>query len=253
MVLISQDRSPLIFNFRLSIIPNLRDEILTEVTFFDPRDKLHFAFRATPFRKVIIFSLGSLFKLIMDLKVEGAENLPSDGAVVLVANHVTNFDVFPMQLSIPRPIFFMAKSGLFKFPILDVALRDLGAFPVYRGEKDEWALRHAARVLEQGQTLGMFPEGTRSKGKGLGVAKTGSARLALDANCPIVPMAVIGTDKFFKRFPFRTKVIIKLLPPMLPKPGETPLALMDRVMFSLAKELPTEMRGVYSEVPKGFE
>ncbi|MFM8424829.1 MAG: lysophospholipid acyltransferase family protein, partial [Chloroflexota bacterium] len=90
---------------------------MTEVTFLDPRDKLHFAFRATPFRKIIIFVLGNLFKLVMDLRVEGAENLPADGAVVLAANHVTNFDVFPMQLSIPRPIFFMAKSGLFKFPI----------------------------------------------------------------------------------------------------------------------------------------
>lgn len=225
---------------------------MTEVTFLDPRDKLHFAFRATPFRKIVIFVLGNLFKLVMDLKVEGAENLPADGAVVLAANHVTNFDVFPMQLSIPRPIFFMAKSGLFKFPIFEAALRDLGAFPVYRGEKDEWALRHAARVLENKQTLGMFPEGTRSKGKGLGIAKTGSARLALDANCPIVPMVVIGTDKFFKRFPRRARVTIKLLPPILPKPGETPLSLMDRVMFSLAKELPVEMRGVYAEVPKGF-
>ncbi|GAB4496568.1 MAG: hypothetical protein OHK003_02080 [Anaerolineales bacterium] len=226
---------------------------MTEVTFLDPRDKLHFAFRSTPFRKFIVFILGNLFKLIMALKVEGVENLPADGAVVLAANHVTNFDVIPMQLSIPRPIFFMGKSSLFKIPVFEAALRDLGAFPVYRGEKDEWALRHAACVLENGQVLGMFPEGTRSKGRGLSVAKTGSARLALNANCPIVPMAVIGTDSFFKRFPNRALVTIKLLPPILPKPGETPLALMDRVMFALAKELPTEMRGVYAQAPKGFE
>lgn len=226
---------------------------MTEVTFLDPRDKLHFAFRSTPFRKFVIFVLGKLFKLIMVIKVEGAENLPSDGAVVLAANHVTNFDVIPMQLSIPRPIFFMGKASLFKFPIFEAALRNLGAFPVYRGERDEWALRHAARVLENGQVLGMFPEGTRSKSRGLSVAKTGSARLALDANCPIVPMAVIGADGFFKRFPHRALVTIKLLPPILPKPGETPLALMDRVMFALAKELPSEMRGVYAEVPRGFE
>jgi len=230
----------------------LGDVILTEVTFLDPRDKLHFSFHATPFRKFVVFVLGNLFKPIMKLDVHGVENLPADGAVVLAANHVTNFDVIPMQLSIPRPIFFMGKASLFKFPIFETALRDLGAFPVYRGEKDEWALRHAARVLENGQTLGMFPEGTRSKGRGLSVAKTGSARLALDANCPIVPLAVIGTDSLFKRFPRRTLVTIKLLPPILPKPGETPLALMDRVVFALASELPPEMRGVYAEVPKGF-
>lgn len=188
----------------------------------------------------------------MKLNVHGTENLPTDGAVVLASNHVTNFDVIPMQLSLPRPIFFMGKANLFKVPLFEAVIRDLGAFPVYRGEKDEWALRHAARVLEHGQVLGMFPEGTRSQGKGLRVAKTGSARLALDANCPIVPMAVIGTDSFFKRFPQRTVVTIKLLPPILPKPGESPLALMDRVMFALAKELPEDMRGVYAEVPKGF-
>ena len=227
--------------------------ILERPEFFDSRDKLHFAFRATLLRKIIVFLLGTLFKLIMKLEVQGTENLPTDGAVVLTANHVTNFDVIPMQLSIPRPIFFMGKASLFKIPVFASIIRDLGAFPVYRGEKDEWAIRHAARILEHGQTLGMFPEGRRSKGGGLGVAKTGSARLALDANCPIVPMAVIGSDKFFEHFPRRTHVTVKILPLILPKPGETPLALMDRVMFTLAAELPEEMRGVYSEMPKGFD
>lgn len=221
--------------------------------FRDPRDKLHFAFHATPFRKFVVFMLGILFKPIMALDVQGAENLPTDGAAVLAANHVTNFDVIPMQLSIPRPIFFMGKASLFKIPVFEAALRDLGAFPVYRGEKDEWAFRHAARVLEHGQVLGMFPEGTRSKGKGLSVAKTGSAHLALDANCPIVPMAVVGTDGFFKRFPRRNPVTVKILPPILPKPGETALSLTDRVMFALARELPADMRGVYAEAPKGFD
>jgi len=185
--------------------------------------------------------------------VGGLEHLPPDGPVVIACNHVTNFDVFPMQLSLSRPIFFMAKAELFKFPVMDVALRNLGAFPVYRGEKDAWAMKHAYKVLEQGQTLGMFPEGTRNKGKGLGVAKTGTARMALENNCPVVPMIVIGTDEFFKHFPRRATVTVKLLPPLLPHPGETPLALTDRLMFSMAAALPEEMRGVYTEVPKGFE
>ncbi len=225
---------------------------MTEPSSFDPRDKIKFVFHATPFRKILIFIVRNLFKLIMKLKVEGLENFPSDGAVVLAANHITNFDVLPMQFSLPRPIFFMGKASLFKIPVVEIAYRELGAFPVNRGEKDEWALRHAMKILAQGLILGMFPEGRRSQGRGLGVAKTGTARLALDANCPIIPMAVIGTDKFFKRFPRRTDVTIRLLPPILPKPGETPLALMDRVMFTLAASLPEEMRGVYAEKPKGF-
>ena len=219
----------------------------------DSRNRKRFAFHATLFRKLLIAFLRQIFHLIMKMEVGGLEYLPPDGPVVIACNHVTNLDVFPMQLSLPRPIFFMAKAELFKFPLMDVALRNLGAFPVYRGEKDAWAMKHAYRVLEQGQALGMFPEGTRNKGKGLGVAKTGTARMALENNCPVVPMIVIGTDKFFKHFPRRANVTVKLLPPLLPKPGETPLALTDRLMFSMAAALPEEMRGVYAEVPKGFE
>jgi len=220
---------------------------------FDPRDRLRFSFHATVFRKFLVGSLRLLFRLFMKLEVHGLENFPLDGAVIIACNHITNFDVFPMQFSLPRPIFYMAKSELFKFPPMAVALRNLGAFPVYRGEKDSWALRHAQKVLENGQTLGMFPEGTRNKGRGLGVAKTGTARMAIETNSPIVPMILVGTDKFFKRFPRRVNVTIKLLPMILPVSGETPLSLTDRLMFNMAAALPEEMRGVYAEIPKGFE
>lgn len=219
----------------------------------DPRNRKSFAFHATFFRKVFVGFLRQIFRLIMKMDVQGLENLPLGGPVVIACNHVTNFDVFPMQLSLPRPIFFMAKAELFKISIMDVVLRNLGAFPVYRGEKDNWAMRHAQRVLENDQTLGMFPEGTRNKGRGLGVAKTGTARMAIDTKSPIVPMVIVGTDQFFKRFPLRANVTVKLLAPLLPKPGETPLALTDRLMFSMAAELPEDMRGVYAETPKGFE
>ena len=218
----------------------------------DPRNRKKFYFADTPQRRLMIGIVRFLFKFVMKLDVRELEHFPREGAVVLVANHVTNFDVFPMQFALSRPIFFMGKAELFRNPLLDVFLRNLSGFPVNRGEKDVWAMRHAAKILAHGQTLGMFPEGTRSKGKGLAVAKTGAARLALDANCPIMPMTVTGSDQFFKRFPRRTLVQITLLPPLMPKPGETPLALTDRLMFTLARALPEEMRGVYSQLPKGF-
>jgi len=218
----------------------------------DPRDRKSFVFRATLFRKILVAFLRQAFRLVMKMEVSGLEHLPPDGPVVVACNHVTNFDVFPMQFSLPRPIFFMAKAELFKFPLMDVALRNLGAFPVYRGEKDAWAMRHARRVLEHGQTLGMFPEGTRNKGRGLGLAKTGTARMAIENNCPILPMVVIGTDGFFKHFPRRANVTVELLPTLQPLSGETPLALTDRLMFTMSAALPEDMRGVYAEVPKGF-
>lgn len=219
----------------------------------DARDRKRFVFRATLFRKILVGTLRLLFRFVMKMEVQGLEHFPLSGPVLIACNHVTNFDVFPMQFSLPRPIFYMAKAELFKFWIMDVALRDLGAFPVYRGEKDQWAMKHARKVLENGQTLGMFPEGTRNKGRGLGVAKTGTARMAIDFNCPIVPMVLTGTDRFYKGFPRRASVTVKLLPPLLPNSEETPLSLTDRLMFSMAAALPDDLRGVYAEIPKGFE
>jgi 1-acyl-sn-glycerol-3-phosphate acyltransferase len=219
----------------------------------DPRDKKKFYFADTPQRRALVGFVRFLFNFVMRMEVVGLENFPPEGPVVLAANHVTNFDVFPMQFALPRPIFFMGKAELFKNPLMDVVLRNLSGFPVNRGEKDQWAMRHAAKVLNHGLTLGMFPEGKRSKGRGLSVAKTGAARLAIAANCAIVPMAVTGSDQFFKRFPRRTRVQIKLLLPLWPKPGENPLTLTDRLMFTLAQSLPEQMRGVYAEVPRGFE
>ncbi|HET6822322.1 MAG TPA: lysophospholipid acyltransferase family protein [Anaerolineales bacterium] len=218
----------------------------------DPRDKKKFYFTDTPQRRALIGMAKSLFKLVMTMEVTGLERFPREGPVILAANHVTNFDVFPMQFALPHPIFFMGKAELFKNPLVDLLLRNLSGFPIHRGEKDDWAIRHAAKVLKHGQTLGIFPEGKRSRGKGLSVAKTGAARLALEANCPIVPMAVVGSDRFFKRLPHRTCVQITILPPLLPKQGEDPLALTDRLMFTLAQALPEEMRGAYAELPKAF-
>ncbi|MBC8496758.1 MAG: 1-acyl-sn-glycerol-3-phosphate acyltransferase [Anaerolineales bacterium] len=188
----------------------------------------------------------------MQIEARDAENLPSEGAVILACNHVTTFDILPMQLGISRPIFFMAKEELLRNPIVEYVLRKGGVFPVYRGTKDEWAKRHSEKVLEHGRVLGLFPEGTRSKGRGLRTAKTGTARFALKIGCPIVPMAVDGSHRLFENFPKRTKVTVTLGEPIYPQPDEGPLALTDRVMFAIADMLSPELRGVYAEKPPGY-
>jgi 1-acyl-sn-glycerol-3-phosphate acyltransferase len=228
------------------------DSTLLSTTVPDPRDQKKFYFADTTQRRALVRVARSLFYCFMKMDVTGLEYFPREGPVIVAANHVTNFDVFPMQFTLPRPLFFMGKAELFKNPLMDAIIRNLSAFPVNRGEKDLWAMRHAAKVLNHGQALAMFPEGTRSKGRGLGVAKTGTARLALDAQCPIIPMAVTGSDQFFKRLHQRAHVHIQLLPALFPRSNETPLALTDRLMFTLAQALPEDMRGVYREMPKGF-
>jgi 1-acyl-sn-glycerol-3-phosphate acyltransferase len=229
------------------------DSSLPSPPTIDPRDKKKFYFADTTQRRALVAFARVLFSLLMKYEISGLEHFPREGAVIVAANHVTNFDVFPMQFALPRVIFFMGKAELFRNPVVDLLARNLGGFPVNRGEKDQWAMEHALKILRHGQTLGMFPEGTRSHGGGLKVAKTGTAKLSLEAGCPIVPMTVVGSDQFFRWFPYRAEVRIQILPPILPKPDESPLALTDRLMFTLARALPEEMRGVYTETPHGFE
>lgn len=228
-------------------------EKASTVTQPDPRDQKRYYFHNTLLRSIITAVIRLVFRLFANIKVSGLNNLPSQGGVILAANHLTNFDVFPMQLAIPRLIFYMSKEELFRNPIIDLVLRQLGAFPVRRGSKDEWVMRHAARILEQGQVLGIFPEGTRSKSRGLQTAKTGTARLAIESRCPVVLMAIEGTQRMFSHFPRRTPLRVSLSEPIYPRDNETFLELTDCLMFTLADMLPPEMRGVYAQRPLGFE
>ena len=212
----------------------------------DPRTNLNYPLEETGFHRLFVSQLRSVFKVIMTLEINGESNIPVNNAVILAANHVTNFDIFPLQFALKRPIFFMGKSELFQNPLLHFAFRNLGAFPVYRGERDEWAIRHSRKLLRAGQVLGIFPEGTRSRGRGLRVAKTGAARLAIELGCPIVPVGIDGSHTFFKQFPRRNMVRISIGEPLWPESGELPIGLTDRVMFELARNLPAELRGVYA-------
>jgi len=230
------------------VTPDNQDEIKG-----DPRNQQKFVFHATLIRRLTIAALKIILPLVMKREISGTENLPAEGPVVLAANHLTNYDVFPIQLCLPRPLFFMAKAELHQNPLLDAWLRQLGAFPVQRGQRDEWALAHARKVLDKNQVLAIFPEGTRSKGKGLRPAKTGAARFALYANCPIIPVTIQGTEKMSQQFPKRTEVIINVGVPIYPEENENALALTDRIMFTLAEMLPPELRGVYAEHPAGFD
>lgn len=141
------------------------------------------------------------------LRARGVENLP-EGGFVLAANHTSNFDPWPLALPLypRRQVRFMAKSELFN-PILKPILVGGGAFPVRRGEADVDAIHRAVELVEDGQIVVMFPEGTRRK-KGLrkkyeARAHTGTARIALTADAPLVPAAIKGTDRLTRLGPLR--------------------------------------------------
>jgi 1-acyl-sn-glycerol-3-phosphate acyltransferase len=133
------------------------------------------------------------------LDARGTENVPAEGGFVLAANHVSNFDPWPLGMPIwPRRFLrFMAKSELYWWPLTHV-LNGAGAFRVRRGQSDAEAIETAVALAREGHVVTMFPEGTRQK-KGLRKTRvarprTGAARIALDAGVPILPAAIKGTD-----------------------------------------------------------
>ncbi len=139
------------------------------------------------------------------LRSEGVENLP-EGGFVLAANHVSNFDPWPLGMPLfpKRQLRFMAKVELFK-PVLGPIIRNGGAFPVRRGERDREAIETAVELVRAGEIVVMFPEGTRRR-KGLRKrfqpkVHSGAARIALAAEAPLVPAAIGGTDRLSRLGP----------------------------------------------------
>src|ERR671923_1223664 len=141
------------------------------------------------------------------LRARGLEHLP-EGGFVLAANHVSNFDPWPLGMPLwpQRQLRFMAKVELFRSPLWPI-LKGAGAFKVRRGEGDEVAMRTAIELARAGEVVVIFPEGTRRE-KGL-VKKfqarphTGAARVALGAGVPLIPAAITGTDRLRRLGPLR--------------------------------------------------
>jgi 1-acyl-sn-glycerol-3-phosphate acyltransferase len=141
---------------------------------------------------------GILFP-IYQYKVIGKENFPTDGGVLLCANHISNIDPPTVGIAAPRQVHFMAKEELFSAPVIGNILPHINAFPVKRGMSDREALRKGLTVLKEGKVLGLFPEGTRSKTGEIGKGLAGAGFFALRSKAHIVPCAVIGPYKPFKR------------------------------------------------------
>lgn len=218
----------------------------------DIRPSLYYPLYETPLHKSIVWLARRVLYPFMDMRVRGVEHVPMSGAAVVTCNHLVDWDVFPLQLALPRMIYYMGKAELFQIPPIHWLFRQLGGFPVYRGERDAWALAHARKILQTGQMVAMFPEGTRSRGKGLALAKPGAARLAIEANCPVVVVSINGIQHLFKTFPRRAVVEVVIAPPIYPDENDTPLSLTDKIMFTMAANLPVELRGVYEDIPRGW-
>ena len=143
------------------------------------------------------------FAIFHRWQVLGKENVPMDGPVLILSNHISLLDPPSVGSGTDRQVTIMAKEELFRVPLFGGMIRALGAFPVKRGAGDRAALRLALGLLEDGKCLLMFPEGTRSKTGELEEGQTGAAFFALRSQAVVVPTAIVGGYRLFRR----TKIV----------------------------------------------
>ncbi|MDP9428762.1 MAG: 1-acyl-sn-glycerol-3-phosphate acyltransferase [Actinomycetota bacterium] len=150
---------------------------------------------------VVRFLLRPLFHVVLRMHVTGRENVPATGPVILASNHLSFIDSMVIPLAAPRRVHYLAKAEYFTSPgvggwLTRTLFTALGAMPVQRqtSRAAQEALDTALAVLRREEGFGIYPEGTRSRDGRLARGKTGVAWLALTADCPVVPVAVAGTE-----------------------------------------------------------
>jgi 1-acyl-sn-glycerol-3-phosphate acyltransferase len=234
-----------------------RDEAAPTTSAPEPIDSA-----TTPLIRTLAFG-GRLFARGMSrIRIEGAiDEIPREGPVIIASNHASNFD--PVLLgawltpTLGRRIHWLGKKELFDWPVIGYLARNGGVHPVDRGAADVEAFRLAWRILDEGNVLFVFPEGTRSADGALQAARDGVAVLALRTDAPIVPIGIGGSNGVWPRGqkiphpggrvtvrvgrPFR---VADVLPPGTDRRTAKGLAT-DVIMRRIAELLPPQQRGVY--------
>jgi 1-acyl-sn-glycerol-3-phosphate acyltransferase len=209
-------------------------------------------------QKFVLVFFRPLLNICFSWKVEGRENVPLSGPVILVANHVHVIDPILLVFGFPRWITFVAKEELFHSLFLRLWLRWAGSLPLQRdgklGEKQR-ILEGARRALDEGLILGMFPEGGRSHDGKLKRGKPGSAVIASKADVPLLPVGVVGTDKVhgISWLWKRPRIVVRIgrpfkLPPANNKISKSQMQLLTtELMKEIAALLPPKYQGAYEK------
>jgi len=203
---------------------------------------------------------GFLARRLGPTRIVGLEHVPRSGPFILVSNHVSLADPpivgWATGYQVGRVIHFMAKEEMRSWPVLGWLASQSGVFWVRRGEGDRASQRAALEVLADGRPIAVFPEGTRSRDRGIiGEGKGGATVLAMRSGAPLLPVAICGTERIFpgkSRLPRRTRVTVRIGEPFwLPhQPSgrldrEVLAAGTRRIMTEIAALLPERQRGGY--------
>lgn len=137
-----------------------------------------------------------IFRLIFRVKFVNAHNLPKDGAYILAANHISCLDPIIMAIGQKRRyIHYMAKAELFNNKLKEWFFKSIGCFPVQRGNSDINSVKHFEQIVNSGEIMGIFIEGTRSKTGEFLKPKSGAALIAFDTKTPVIPVCNTKTGK----------------------------------------------------------
>lgn len=202
------------------------------------------------------FGFKTTLKWFADYKIEGQENIPTSGPVLVVSNHLSNLDPAIVAAALPRPPVFLAKKELFKYSVGAFLMRGYGAYPVDRQGGDVGALNWIIRQLSiERRIVIVFPEGTRSRTGGLLRGQPGLALLAISTGAPVVPVALTGSEPLqntLKVLKPTATIRLKIGRPFVvrdtsQRPSrETASALTTEIMVRISRMLPEDKRGEYS-------
>ncbi len=142
------------------------------------------------------------FAHLYRVELRDRDRIPATGPVILVANHESMIDPWLLGLATPRPIRYMSKSELFDYPVLRTIMRAFGTFAVERGTGDRAAVGRAAALLDEGEVLGIFPQGTCLPYRDRPWLR-GAARLAIANGATIVPVCIVGSERALRPGKFK--------------------------------------------------